>query len=257
MGEPSRQGKLKPVQKFFDMGPSRPQHAWDDIGRAMNGVFHAPPGARWGAPARITQRRNSLDTSAKEPDMASEPAPSLHIEAHHAVGLGLVGTVALPGPFPADGRIFVVRDPGHKGAKGADAKPHYHLKIVQKLSDSHSITRIVALEDVRLLRLNPQPLPPAATSSPAKPAAHPSQYSNDELQKEIAGIPWAQSIKDDRSSYESELFAARTGVVYVPEQAPVLMKFEATVPAAVSLESLVSPTGLCPRTGAAIACPHR
>jgi hypothetical protein len=190
--------------------------------------------------------------------MASEPLPSLQIEPHQTLGLNLVGTVALPGPYPAEGRIYVVRHPAPKGAKGADAKPSYHLKIVQKFSDSHSVTRVISLDHVRLIRYNQshEP-PPAGSGTSAKATAPPSQLSHDELQKEVAAIPWEKSVKDERGCYEAELFTDQPGVVYVPEPAPVLLRYEATVPAATSLDSLVYAGGLCPPTGTRLACPHR
>jgi hypothetical protein len=186
--------------------------------------------------------------------MASEPVPSLHLEPHHTLGLNLVGTVAFPSPFPADGRIFVVRHPAPKGAKGADAEPTYHAKIVQKLSDSHSITRFVAIDHVRLIRFRPPVAPPTAKpASPSKAAAEPLELSNEDLRREVKAVKWDEHIKDPNHTYQVELRPGRTGVVFVPEQAPVLLRHEATVPAATSLES---PLGAhCPH-GMAFACPH-
>ena len=179
--------------------------------------------------------------------MASEPVPSLQIEPHHMLGMNLVGTVALPSPFPAAARIFVVRHPAPKGAKGDKAKPVYHLKIVQELSETHSITRFVALDHVRLVRFNQSaegfPSPAAAV---AKDASLPFRLENDDLRREIDAMAWEKTAKEGRGAYEVELYPERMGVVYVPERAPVLMRHECTVIAATSVESLLGPRYFCP-----------
>jgi hypothetical protein len=189
--------------------------------------------------------------------MASEPVPSLQVEPHHSLGLNLVGTVALPSPFPAEGRIYVVRHPAAPGAKGEDVKPTYHIKIVQKLSDSHSITRIVSLDHVRMIRFSqPGESVTKGTSPAGKAGPTPSELSLDDLKKEVTAVPWAKAVKDENHSYEVELQPHRTGVVYVPEAAPVLLRHECTVTAATSLESIVGTGAFCPHTSKFIACPH-
>ena len=210
--------------------------------------------------------------------MASEPVPSLQIDPHHVQGLKLVGTVALPSPFPAEGQVFVVRHPAPKEAKGDAAKPTYHVKIVQKLSEvvfDHAVRgpRACSFGPVRPTAgaSAETPRPPervatsrqaAATKEPAEKTDSPParELSNDDLRKEVEDVSWARTAiaEDDRHALEVELRPRQTGVVFVPEQAPVLLRYECTVTAATSLESILGSAIFCPRTQPCpVACPHR
>ncbi|MGC8640495.1 MAG: hypothetical protein ACP5XB_11525 [Isosphaeraceae bacterium] len=177
--------------------------------------------------------------------MASEPVPSVQIEPRHTLGMNLVGTVALPSPFPAAARIFVVRHPAPKGAKGEKGKPIYHLKIVQELNDGHSITRLVALEHVRLVRFN-QPTESVPSPADANEAPLPAALENDDLRKEIEAVPWEKAVKEGRGAYEVELYPGRLGVVHVHEQTPVLTRHECIQTAAMSIQRVLGPRQFCP-----------
>jgi hypothetical protein len=174
--------------------------------------------------------------------MEIDPIPCLELNEEHFLGLDLVGTVALPAPVPAVGRIYVVRSPPTKGAKGDAAKPRLLIKIVQKISESHVITRFVRPEHVRAIRLNP---PKGSAAS-----VEPTWLTGDHVRSEIATYDWGKGTKDkdDRSHLEVELRKDQPGVVYVHETAPVLFRHEQTLPAATSLE-------IAPGLRAA-ACPH-
>ena len=179
--------------------------------------------------------------------MASEPVPSLQIEPHHRLGMSLVGTVALPSPFPAEGRIFVVRHPESNQPQGGEAKPSYHLKIVQKLSDTHSITRFMALDDMRLIRFSPPRDSQNAPARAGEEAPGPLCLDREQLREVVEAVPWEKVVRDGRCDYEVELYPDRTGVVYVPEQAPVLLRHECAVMAAMSLDT-TGPWSSCPRS---------
>ena len=180
--------------------------------------------------------------------MEIEPIPCLELNEEHFLGLELVGTVALPAPVPAVGRIYVVRSPPAKGAKGDAYKPRLLIKVVQRISESHVITRFVSPEHVRAIRLNP---PKGSAAS-----VEPTWITGDQLRTEIATYEWGKGTKDkdkekdkdDRTHLEVELRKEQLGVVYVPENAPVLFRHEQTLPAATSLE-------IAPGLRAA-ACPH-
>jgi hypothetical protein len=173
--------------------------------------------------------------------MAVEPIPSLEFGSHHLLGMNLVGTVAIPSPFPATAKIFVVRYPVPSAAKPGEVNHKFFLKIVETINPSHVITRIVDPEQVRAIKWFPKP---AAAGAVVEPAIK----TGDQLRAEVAGLNWSKAGKDPLSSYEQPLHPEETAVVYVHETTPVLLRHEQTVPAAVSLAA--SPAML------AAACPH-
>ncbi len=161
-------------------------------------------------------------------------APTTELGSEHLAALSLVGTVALPSPFPATGRILVVRPPAPKG----EAAPKYHIKVVQKINDSCTITRLVDHTAVKLIRFQP-----ATGGEP--PQQGPFSLDQAGVQKLVSVQDW--NVIDDRASHEIEPYPQHTGVVHVPENQPVLLRHEVSVPAATSLEQLIS---------RGIACPH-
>jgi hypothetical protein len=164
--------------------------------------------------------------------MEKKPVPSLEFGAEHILGLDLVGTVEMPSPFPASGRVFLVRHPGSEGASGEAAAARYFVKVVQRINDSQTVTRFVSPEHVRAIRFHP------ATTAAAADA--PALLTGDQLRTEMRDIDWTKEMKDHRSSHEIELHPGREGTVVVPESAPVLVRLEQSMPAALSLDALSS-----------------
>ncbi len=167
--------------------------------------------------------------------MEKEVVPSLEFGADHILGLDLVGTVELPSPVPAAGRIYLVRYPSPPGDQ---AQHKLFIKIVEKINDSHIITRIVSPEHVRAIRFN--------SSGAAGTNTETTVLNGNQLRREIESIDWQNFVRDHRSSYEIELRPQQTGVVMVPESSPVILRHEQTVPAATSLSI----------TPGAQPCPH-
>ena len=163
-------------------------------------------------------------------------APSQELGSEHMVALGLVGTVALPSPFPATGRILVVRHPLPPRIDDESARK-YHIKIVQTINDSCIITRFVDHNAVSLIRFQP-----ASEGESSKEG--PFSLDHAEVQKLVGGLDW--DVVDERASSEIEPFPQHTGVVHVPETQPVLLRYELSVPAATSLEQFVSQGVFCP-----------
>ena len=163
-------------------------------------------------------------------------APSKDLGMEQMTGLGLVGTVALPSPFPATGRILVVRHPLPSGDDESARK--YHIKIVQSINDSCTITRFVDHKGVSLIRFQPSSQGESAKEGP---------FSLDRaaVQKMVSSQSW--DVVDERASHEIEPFPEHTGVVHVPESQPVLLRHDLSVPAATSLEQAM---------GRGFACPH-
>jgi hypothetical protein len=163
-------------------------------------------------------------------------APSKELGAEHLLALGLVGTVALPSPFPATARIFVVRHPLPPRIDDESARK-YHIKIVQTINDSCIITRFVDHDAVCLIRFQP-----ASEGESSKEG--PFSLDHAEVQKLVGGLDW--DVVDERASHEIEPFPQATGVVHVPETQPVLLRYELSVPAATSLEQLIGRGARCP-----------
>ncbi len=170
-------------------------------------------------------------------------APTTELGSDHLVALSLVGTVALPSPFPATARVFVVQLPPPPQVKDVSAR-NYHIKIVQKINDSCAITRFVDHNAVKLIRFQ------TATEG-VPPELGPFSLDQAGVQKLVGGLDW--KVIDDRASHEIEPFPQHTGVVHVPENQPVLLRYELSVPAATSLEQLMSRGATCPH-GFAHSC---
>jgi hypothetical protein len=162
----------------------------------------------------------------------------------------LAGTIALPSPFPAFGRLFVVRFTRAKSTttqtpaqgKKAENKAYYVLKLVQSVSEKLIITRFVSRDDVRAFRVYGE------SDYLADPLAS-GIHDGDALRDEIDKLDWSSVGKDERGSHEVELYPA--AVLYVPEAAQVLVRLEFGLPAVLSVENALYtiPTGLTGQTG--------
>ncbi len=182
--------------------------------------------------------RGSIDMAKElKPETENQSAPTADLGSDHLVALSLVGTVALPSPFPATGRIHVVRLPPPKG--DAQAAPKFHIKIVQKINDSCIVTRFVDPSAVSMIRFQP------ATESKSTEQG-PFSLDKAGVQKMVADQKW--TVIDDRATYATEPHPHHTGVVHVPESQPVLLRYELSVPAATSLEQLMSRVARCPHS---------
>jgi hypothetical protein len=136
--------------------------------------------------------------------------------------------------------VFLVRHPGAEGGTADATAARFFLKLVQKISDSQTITRFVGPEHVRAVRFRP--------AKPGTAGEEPTLLSGDHLRRELGAIEWSKSVKDHRLAHEVELRPGHVGVIHVPESAPVLLRLEQTVSAALSLDVLA---GLRPGP-----CPH-
>lgn len=165
-------------------------------------------------------------------------SPSKDLGPEQMTALGLVGTVALPSPFPASGRILLVRHPLPPGTDDESARK-YHVKIVQAINDSCIVTRFVDHNAVRLIRFQP-----ASQGEPSK--ERPFSLDQAAVQKMVSDQKW--DVTDERASHEIEPYPQHTGVVHVPETQPVLLRYDLSVPAATSLEQLMSRGAQCPHS---------
>jgi hypothetical protein len=126
----------------------------------------------------------------------------------HKTALYLTGTVAIPSPYPAHARVYVVASAKELGT-GLTL-----IKIVQILDETHFATWFVNLDDVAAIRL---PGPHSADKSLpfggwiVKPA--------DEFRKKAI-----ESHKDEKG--KSDVLLHQQAVVLVRESAPVIARFE-------------------------------
>jgi hypothetical protein len=185
----------------------------------------------------------------KPPKITVLPAPELGEE--QKLAFDLAGTVGLPSPFPAVGRVFVVRTPkkaeaGEKDDPGA----RFFIKIVQTISPKHIATLFLETDDVRAVRCPPE-------SGPATDLASWKFQNIDEVRGQIKGAIKELSKPDYAAagSFEVELF--EEAVVYVPEFAPVLSRVEFALVAATAAEQVA--IHICPphEPPKLFACPPR
>jgi hypothetical protein len=182
--------------------------------------------------------------------LATESVPTSDFGTDQQQAFDLAGTVGLPSPFPSVGRLLVVRTarpraaPSQKSAEGKSSEGNatYILKLVQTVSEKLLVTRFVSPDDVRSVRV----IARAANS------ADPNSWQlidGADFRAELPRIDWGNAVKEERGSFEIELYTA--AVLYVPESARVLVRLEFGVPAALSVENALYtiPLGLTDQEG--------
>jgi hypothetical protein len=171
----------------------------------------------------------------KSPRITVLPAPELGDE--QSLAFDLAGTVALPSPFPATARVFVIRTPKKSESTDKDDQgPRFFIKILQVINPRHIATTFLQADDVRAVRL------PSESGSVAD-LANWKFLNIDEVRAQIkAAIKELSKADYAVGSFEVELF--EEAVVYVPEFAPVLSHVEFAVVAAVAAEQI--PIPVCP-----------
>jgi len=170
---------------------------------------------------------------------------------HHRAALALAGTIPLPSPFPASGRVYLVgvskshetNGNGHKN--GVD----FYLKSVQVISERNIVSRTLEIDSVRAIGF----------SGGAEHNGHEKHRERDSGDWTI--IPLDESSKvgeamrrlsDAQGQSENgslEILLYDRAVLYVHEAAPVLHHQELGITAAVSAEAgsmladMVTPIG--------------
>jgi hypothetical protein len=147
----------------------------------------------------------------------------MDVTSHHHQAVTLVGTVALPSPYPAVGRAsFVLTD--------WDGETVIYVKLVQVISPKRIITRFVRPGDIRAIRSKPKD---SKVGPEAWPLISPAKTRAEIAAGEKAIIAHAKAAG---VTYLEEPWHAEV-ILYVPEPAPVLHRTEVGVTAAVSAES--------------------
>jgi hypothetical protein len=157
--------------------------------------------------------------------------------------LSLAGTVGLPAPFPAVGRLYLVLDDedetGGMGQEPAEEQESYVpepgvgdetlLKIVHEVTPKITIIRYVRFSDVSAIFL---------PDDPSKVDFNRGAWY---LEKDLLGLALSCLIEiseygDDKESPEEIYLTPRPGIVFVPESAKVLLQVELGMTAAESVE---------------------
>jgi hypothetical protein len=146
------------------------------------------------------------------------PTPSSELGSNQRLALTLVGTVQLPSPVPATGRVFIGINPHHDEALPT-ASPQFFLKSVQTVSSRHVITRIFDLAHLRAVGL------PAATG---EEYAYPTRETHllegnilDEIKRAQQLLRQAATTTTQPEALELLLY--EDAVLHVREDAPVLL----------------------------------
>jgi hypothetical protein len=166
-------------------------------------------------------------------------SPTHELGDDHKLAFDLAGTVALPSPFPAAGRVLVVRQPGSKTAKGAGHRPRFFIKIVQVVSEKQVVTGFVSPHDVRAVRVLKHGAPLAEPQSW-------SYISGEEARTEIDAAIEELRKEEYGTGGSFEVVVYEQAVVYVPETAPMLVRVEYSVPAGVAVATAHLAKQHCP-----------
>jgi hypothetical protein len=163
------------------------------------------------ASARRTGRANPERSETVD---EKKPFPSAHFGTATREALAKAGTVELPSPRPASGRLYLGINPDSDPELPSGA-PHYFLRLVQIVSPNVVITRIVDLKEFRGVSV------PAPTK---EDTARRKFQTVNEIAKHIAGAisNLTNVAGSKREVYEVCLF--EDAVIYVLESAPVFIR---------------------------------
>jgi hypothetical protein len=131
--------------------------------------------------------------------------------------LAKAGTVALPCPSPATGRLYLGINPDFDPHL-AGGSPKFFLRLVQTVSAKQVITRIVDLNELRGIGLPIQPTKDGRTAREFRTV--------NGIAKEIGAATdsLTRAEQGERGVYELCLF--EDAVIYVPESAPVFVQIQ-------------------------------
>lgn len=177
--------------------------------------------------------------------------PVCEFDRDQRAAFALSATIPLPCPFPASGRISL----GIMPRPNDDVDDRYYIKIVEDVGDQQRVTRLVALEDVRGIRLRP-------SDDEYAPLKDWTLLTAEDFQVPIQEVKDRLKLAADGNgrAFEIPLFTAANntdpqlqGIVYVPETAPTLVRTEYAVSAA---EAAEHPRSLARGSGGAGCCLH-
>jgi hypothetical protein len=189
--------------------------------------------------------------------LALNVSPTSELGDDQKLAFDLAGTVALPSPFPAAGRVLLVRLPAPDRGREGGRRPRFVIKIVQVVNEKQLFTAFVHPHDVRAIRVH------SGAGSPADLRSW-SFVSGEDLRAalEDAIDELGKPDFDTGGSFEAQLY--EQAIVYVPETAQLLARVEYGVPAGVAVAIEVPAMRHCPPREpglapleAAVRCPPR
>jgi hypothetical protein len=131
--------------------------------------------------------------------------------------LAKAGTVALPCPSPASGRLYLGINPDFDPHL-AGGSPKFFLRLVQIVSEKQTITRIVDLNELRGISL---PLPPTKEGRTAR-----EFRTVNGIAKEIGAATDSLTRAEQVKSGVYELCLFEDAIIFVPESAPVFVQIQ-------------------------------
>jgi hypothetical protein len=153
------------------------------------------------------------------------------VELHHEhhVAFALSGTVALPSPFPATGRVFL--GIYGNGSEAQGERPPLALKVIQVVTDRFVVTRFVPWGEVRAIRF-------LATVSDEEGEEEGAEEWTTLTARSFAGTKLFRAAVEQvvAAGGEAEIELLPKAIIYVPESAPVFTRFELGMTAAESAE---------------------
>ena len=153
--------------------------------------------------------------------MENERDPGFEFDHDQKVAFALAGTVALPSPFPASGRVSIGIFQQIKGQEKRVKEPTYYLKSVQLITETLIVTRIFSLSDLRAARTYTDT---ASTDGSAEWTLSTVEEAWGEISNTI------KLIKGENL----EVIWKRAAILYVLESTPVLTRVEKGLTAAES-----------------------
>jgi len=133
--------------------------------------------------------------------------------------LALAGTVTLPSPFPAAGKVYLGLLASGQSFGLGDRTPFY-LKLVQAIGEKKSITRFVRLGDIRAVRVY------ETSTNPDNPGSW-SLRTAEEINGTLTDFrEMLMKANQSNSSSSHEVLLFPEAILYLPEAAPVLVRLE-------------------------------
>lgn len=166
--------------------------------------------------------------------------PSIKLDVQQRLAIALAGTVALPSPYPAYGKVSLGLDSSGRDERPS-ACPRYYLKSVENLSARQVVTRIVALNDLRAVS-RPDGDDVAASKAPRVTELVENLFLDGGVIL-VAKQKLEAAVKRAPGDYEIVIFPV--AVLHVPETAAVLTTVvsHAGVTAAESAEIILHTEG--------------
>jgi hypothetical protein len=170
-----------------------------------------------------------------EPVESQSPVRSNPFSRDSLEALAKVGTVKLPHPHPASGRLYIGINPDSNPDSNPNlpaGPPKFFLRLVQTVSTKQVVTRIVDLKELRGISL------PATSTEKGKTSRKFHTVNDREIADQIREKTSSLMLAERTESGVYEVVLFEDAIILVPESAPtvVQIQFEFGVTAAEAAE---------------------